>query len=121
MNTKTLLRCGVIAGPLFTLAWIIEGATRAGYDPLRHPISSLAIGEAGWTQTANFIVTGLLLLAFAVGLRRALQPRGGSWWGPVLVGAVGLGLLGAGLFVTDPLSGYPPGTPALPVERTTPG
>jgi hypothetical protein len=68
VGTRTLLICGAIAGPLFTVAWLVEGATRADYSPLRHPVSSLALGEFGWTQVANFIVTGLLTLAFAVGL-----------------------------------------------------
>jgi hypothetical protein len=111
VNTKTLLACGAIAGPLFTLAWAVEGATRANYHPLRHPVSSLELGPLGWTQQANFIVSGGLTLAFAVGLRRALRPMGGSTWGPLLVGAHAIGLLGAGIFVTDPVSGYPPGTP----------
>jgi hypothetical membrane protein len=111
VKTKTLLACGAIAGPLFTLAWILEGATRAHYNPLRHPVSSLELGDSGWTQRANFIVAGLLTLAFAIGLRRALRPLGGSTWGPLLVGAHAIGLLGAGIFVTDPVSGYPPGTP----------
>jgi Protein of unknown function (DUF998) len=72
-------------------------------------------------QTANFIVTGLLTLAFAFGLRRTLQSRGGSTWGPLLIGAIAIGLLGAGLFVTDPLNGYPPGTPNLPLQYSVPG
>jgi hypothetical protein len=111
VNTKTLLACGAIAGPLFTLAWAVEGATRAHYYPLRHPVSSLELGDLGWTQRANFLVAGGLTLAFAIGLRRALRPLGGSTWGPLLVGAHAIGLLGAGIFVTDPVSGYPPGTP----------
>jgi hypothetical protein len=49
------------------------GCHRADYDPLRHPASSLAIGELGWMQAANFIIPGLLLLAFALGLRSALR------------------------------------------------
>jgi hypothetical membrane protein len=110
-RTKALLVCGAIAGPLFTLAWVVEGATRAHYQPLRHPVSSLELGGFGWTQRVNFIITGLLTLAFAVGLRRALRPLGGSTWGPLLVGVHAIGLLGAGIFVTDPVSGYPLGTP----------
>jgi Protein of unknown function (DUF998) len=110
-TTRTLLACGAIAGPLFTLAWAVEGATRADYNPLRHPVSSLELGDLGWTQQANFLLAGSLTLAFAVGLRRALRPLGGSTWGPLLVAAHGIGLLGAGIFITDPVSGYPPGTP----------
>ena len=111
MQTKAFLACGAIAGPLFVVAFLVEGATRADYDPLRHPVSSLALGDLGWTQTANFLVAGLLTLAFAVGLWRALPPGRGSTWGPLLVGVWAVGLLGAGVFVTDPVSGYPPGTP----------
>ena len=33
VKTKVLLVCGAIAGPLFTLAWMVEGATRANYNP----------------------------------------------------------------------------------------
>lgn len=120
-KTKSLLLCGALAGPLFTVAWMLEGATRVGYDPLRHPISSLAIGELGWTQTATFLITGLLTLAFAFGLRRALQPRGGSTRAPLLIAIIGIGLLGAGFFVTDPMNGYPPGTPLLPLQYSVPG
>jgi hypothetical protein len=119
VKTKTLLVCGAIAGPLFTIAWLVEGATRADYNVLRHPVSSLALGEYGWTQVANFIVAGLLTLAFAVGLWRAPRPRGGSTWGPLLIGAYAIGLLGAGIFVTDPVSGYPPGTPDQLIEYSS--
>ena len=118
---KALLVCGAIAGPVFTVGWMVAGATRADYDPLRHPISSLAVGELGWAQTANFTVTGLLTLAFAVGLRRRLPSQGGSTWGPPLIGVIAIGLLGAGMFVTDPMNGYPPGTPDLPFQYSMQG
>lgn len=101
----------MVAGPLFVGAFLLEGAIRADYDPLRHPVSSLALGDSGWTQTANFLVAGLLTLAFAVGLRHMLHPGKGSTWGPLLVGIWALGLIGAGIFPTDPVSGYPPRVP----------
>src|SRR5829696_4982420 len=108
---KALLACGAIAGPLFVVGFLFEGATRANYDPLRHPVSSLALGDYGWVQSANFVVTGLLTLALSVGLQRALRLGKGSAWGPLLIGVWAIGLLGAGVFVTDPVSGYPPGAP----------
>jgi hypothetical protein len=111
VKTRTLLGCGVIAGPLFVVMFLAEGATRAGYDPLRHPVSSLALGDYGWMQTANFVVAGLLTIAFAVGMWRAFWSPRRSVWGPFLVGVWGIGLIGAGIFPTDPVSGYPPGTP----------
>lgn len=114
-RTTTLLRCGMVAGPLFVAAFLVEGATRADYHPLRHPVSSLQLGgTVGATQIANFLVAGLLTLAFALGVRPALRAGGrDSIWGPLLIGAVGIGLIGSGIFIIDPVSGYPPGTPAI--------
>ena len=111
VKSRMLLACGVFAGPLFVVTFLAEGATRACYDALRHPVSSLALGDHGWMQTANFVVAGLLTLAFAVGTRRAFPPSKRSIWGPLLVGVWAIGLIGAGIFPTDPVSGYPPGTP----------
>ncbi|MFI7062197.1 DUF998 domain-containing protein [Kribbella sp. NPDC050124] len=111
-----LVECGLVAGPLFVLTFLIEGALKgSGYDPMRHPVSSLALGEHGWVQTANFLVCGLLTIACAVGLWRS-----GLRAGAVLIGIWGLGLVGAGIFVTDPVSGFPVGTPDA-VEYTTIG
>jgi hypothetical protein len=119
--TRALLICGALAGPLFTLAWIVEGAARPDYNPLRHPISSLSIGDAGWTQSTAFLITGLLMLACAFGLRRVPGIRAGSIWAPILIGAIGSGLFGAGMFVTDPMNGYPPGTPDLLLQYSLTG
>lgn len=119
--TRALLAAGALAGPLFTLVWLLEGASRAHYDPLRHPISSLAIGPRGWTQTLSFLVTGLLMLAYALGLRRRFRSLGGPAWGPWLLAVMAIGFLGAGLFVTDPMNGYPPGTPPLPLQYSVAG
>jgi hypothetical protein len=107
MGNQVLLACGMAAGPVFTVAYLLEGAGRADYKSLRHPVSSLALGRAGWVQTVNFLFAGLLSLVFAVGLWRV----GPSHWGAVLIGVWAVGLLGAGVFRTDPVSGYPPGTP----------
>ncbi|HKY55817.1 MAG TPA: DUF998 domain-containing protein, partial [Anaerolineales bacterium] len=120
-NTKILLICGAMAGPFFTLSWFLQGLNRADYDPMRHAISSLSIGEFGWIQIATFIITGLLILAFSIELRRMLRQPSGSVWGPLLIGLLGIGLIGAGIFVTDPLNGYPPGTPLIPTDRTAHG
>jgi len=116
---KATMLCGIVAGPLFVLAFLLEGATRADYDPLRHPVSSLALGPAGWTQTANFLIAGLLTTGFACGLARFQGVRHKAV--AILVGLWGIGLLGAGAFVTDPVSGYPPGTPPVPDPMTTHG
>jgi hypothetical protein len=108
--TSLLLWCGVIAGPLFVVAFLIEGATSPGYDPMRLPVSLLSLGEGGWRQVANFLIDGALLLGFAIGVRRALGELGRSAVaGPLLLGIFAAGVVGAGLFSTDPGGGYPAG------------
>lgn len=114
--TRRLVSCGLLAGPLFVVAFLIQGWMKgSGYDPMRHPVSSLALGDHGWVQTANFLVCGLLTIACAVGLWRSCLRAGA-----VLIGIWGLGLVGAGVFVTDPVSGFPVGTPHA-LEYTTIG
>jgi hypothetical membrane protein len=118
-STGPLLAAGVIGPVLFVVAFLIEGATRAGYDASRMFVSQLSLGDGGWTQIANFIVTGLLFVAFAFELGRTLAQGRGTTWGPRLIGAAGIGLVLAGVFVADPALGYPPGTPPGIGESTS--
>ena len=75
--TRSLLGYGIIAGPLYVAVSVTQALVRPGFDPTRHAWSLLANGDWGWIQIANFIVTGLMTVAFAVGLRRCLAPRPG--------------------------------------------
>jgi hypothetical protein len=106
--TRALLLCGAVGDPLFVVVFLILGVTRPGYDPLRHPVSSFAIGERGWLQAANFLLVGASLVACATGLWRALPVGPGRLWGPLLIGLAGVGRVGAGVCITDPVFGYPP-------------
>jgi hypothetical protein len=42
---------------------------------------------------------------------RVLHPGRGETWGPLLIGAYGVGLIAAGIFTPDPAFGIPPGAP----------
>ena len=99
--------CGVVAGPMFVAAFTVIGAARAGYDWRSLPVSSLAIGRQGWTQRANFIVAGVLYTSAARALGRCPRRTVGPRAVPALVAGVGLGLIGSGVFVTDPVGGFP--------------
>lgn len=117
MKTKTLLACGVIAGPLFVVTVLAQELTRAGFDPKKHPLSLLSLGDLGWLQITNFVVCGLLALASAIGLRQALRGGKAGTWGPILIGVYGVGLIWGGVFVADPAFGYPVGTPDAAPEQ----
>jgi hypothetical protein len=113
-----LLLAGAIAGPVFVTVFLVAGLLARDYDPLRHTVSSLALSDVGWLQTLNFFVDGALLVAFSVGLWRALRLRGTpSTAAPLLIGLAGVGLFAAGLFPTDPIFGYPPGAPTDPTPH----
>ena len=110
--TKLLLLCGAIAGPFFIFILLVQDYTRPGFDPRLDLLSLLSLGDWGWIQIANFILAGLLNLFYAVGLWRRLHPGRGGTWGPILIGAYGLGLVLVGIFRTDPANGFPPGVPS---------
>ena len=109
--TKSLLGYGVIAGPFYVVVSLVQALTRDGFDISRHSWSLLSNGSHGWIQVTNFIVTGLMTLAAAVGLGRALRPGPGATWAPRLVGVYGVALVAAGIFRADPSLGFPEGTP----------
>ena len=108
-DERTLLRCGTAGAVLFVAVFLVLGSVKAGYDPLRHPVSSLAIGSLGWAQAVSFCISGVLVTSSAFGMRSVLLRLGGDWWVPGLIIAIGVGLIGAGFFTTDPINGYPPG------------
>jgi hypothetical membrane protein len=118
-HTKRLLAAGVVAGPVFIGVSLAHAFARDGFDLRRHPLSLLSLGRPGWLQIATFVVAGVLVVACAVGVRRALHPGLAGTWGPLLVGCFGLGLIMSGVFVTDAGAGFPAGAPAgAPPEIT---
>jgi hypothetical protein len=91
---------------------VIQALSRPGFDLGRHDLSLLANGDLGWIQISNLMLSGLLVVAFALGMRHVLRGSPGGLWGPLLIGVYGGGLIGAGIFTADPAFGFPPGTPA---------
>jgi hypothetical protein len=106
------LLAGVVAGPLFLVTASIQGSAREGFDIMRHPFSALSVGDFGWVQIANFVVTGLLVIAAAVALRHVLPETRRVVRGTALIAGLGAGLVAAGIFVTDAADGFPVGTPS---------
>ena len=110
-RTRQLLACGILAGPIYILVGLLQILTRKGFDMTRHPLSLMSTGDLGWIQIANFILTGTLVVLGAIGLRRAIQADNRWRRGALFLGLYGLGVIGGGVFVTDPTLGFPPGTP----------
>jgi hypothetical membrane protein len=112
--TRSLLGWGIVAGPFYVAASLLEAATRPGFDIFRHSWSLMENGPLGWIHSTVLALTGLMVIAAGIGMNRALQVRTAG----VLLAVFGLGQVGAGLFIADPSDGFPVGTPAGPGEFT---
>lgn len=88
---------------------------------MKHPVSSLALGEYGWIQTLNFILSGILMLAFDFGVYQILKPVKEAHRGMFLMACVGIGIIGSGICTTDPVYGYPADLPMRTEQFTVTG
>ena len=100
-SRSKLLPAGAISGIVFYGLFLIQAMYRSDFDIRTDGISLLSLGPHGWVQVLNFVLTGLLLLAGAVGLRGSLRGHSGGTWAPILVGVFGIGMIAAGAFPTD--------------------
>ena len=118
--TRSLLGFGVLVGPFYLALGVGQGLVRDGFSFARHPLSVLANGPGGWVQTANFVVSALMVLAAVAGIARAGAERSRGMRAALVVYA--LGMIAAGIFRTDPIDGFPPGTPlGIPTTMSTSG
>lgn len=108
---RRLLLAGAVSAPLWAVSSLTQAATRDGFDITRHPLSALSNGSLGWLQIATFVVVGVLAVAGALGMRRALRGTPGGVWVPRLLLVNGIAMIAAGVFVMDPAAGFPVGTP----------
>ncbi len=70
-------------------------------------------------QITNFILAGVLMLAFAVGARRSVGGGPGRCGRPCCSALFGVGLVIGGAFTADPALGFPAGAPdGIPTEWT---
>lgn len=111
----TLLWAGAAGSWLFFVVFLIDGATRRGYESLRHPVSALALGARGWVQTTDFVVYGLHITVAAIAVSQ-------TWSSPLLTVAVvvlGVGPTLSGVLPMDPMWGCPAGAPECAPKETS--
>ena len=108
---KLAARAGMIGPLLFGIILVSLSTLKydfllsLGWHPFRAPTldwpSGLALGDHGWIMTATFIISGLMMILFASGLRLSLPPVRASRTGTLLLSLAGLALMGL-VFPTDP-------------------
>jgi hypothetical membrane protein len=90
---------GIVGPVLFTAVFLAQEAVRRGeYNPIAETISGLEAGPNGWIQQVNFVVFGVLTIAFAVGLHHGLALSPAGILGPALLAVSGIGLVLAAAF-----------------------
>jgi hypothetical protein len=99
---RLLLATG-FGGLLFIVTYVILGALAPNYNPVRETISALEFTTLSMVQRINFFVFGLLLCAFAVGLRLELDRGRGARLIPLFQFLSGIAVIGDALFIHDPL------------------
>jgi hypothetical membrane protein len=93
-----LLSCGILGAVLFTTVYFCFSVIAPNYFMMRQPISDLQLQPYGWIQSVNYIIAGLLVWAFAAGLRKELVSGFGAVSIPLLHVLTGLGAILLGLF-----------------------
>jgi hypothetical protein len=115
------LFAGILAGPFFLisvglntwasvdylhqLGWEFVGGAQVPWP------SSLARGPYGWAQIGTFVITGVLIIVFAIAVRDQLPQRRATGFAVALVTLLGVALILAAFRVDVPmLSGGSPAT-----------
>jgi hypothetical membrane protein len=98
-----LLSSGIVGSLLFSLFFFIEAAITPGFNSIQQTISDLELVQNGWMQSANFIMLGIFMSLFAMGLCLELKKGIAAILLPAFQWLVALGLVLSGLFIHNPL------------------
>ena len=104
MNQRQFAWAGIMGPTLFVVIFTLEGCFRPGYQPFSMYVSELSLGSRGWVQIVNFVVFGLLLLAFTRGVAAEFQSGKASRGGIILLTIIAICYLASGPFAMDPAS-----------------
>jgi hypothetical protein len=108
-TTRSLLGWGVVAGPFYVVVGLVLALTRPGFDLTRDALSLLTLGDLGWLQRANLVLSGVMVIVAAIGVLRAIRTGRGLAIG-ILTAVDGLCLILSAIFTPDPGNGFPPGS-----------
>jgi hypothetical protein len=121
-RTTTVLLVAGCGGVLFIATYIVLGFLTPGYNSLHDTISALELTPFKLAQQINFLVFGVLLCLFALGLRREMQQGFGSVLIPLIQFLDGLAVIGDAVFIRPVphfrIGDQPPGTPKTGASRS---
>jgi hypothetical protein len=98
--------CGILGPLFFLIVYFTFGSVSPDFDMLRQPVGDLQLINYGWIQSANFILFGIFVFAYAVGLRMELESGFGCNAIPAAHMCIALGAIMLGIFVKKPVHIY---------------
>ena len=96
---------GVVNPVAFVLAFTVAGILRPGYSPIHQAISDLGVGPNGSVMDAIAVISGLLLIGFAMGFAISMHQvlnSGWRWSGTTFLVLRGIVLVTVAIFTEDP-------------------
>lgn len=109
--TRSLLGYGVVSGFVYLAFGVVLGATRDGFEFARHPLSLLMLGDHGWLQRLNLVLSGAMVVAAALGVTRFAKAHPDLRWGSRCLFGYAACLIASACFAPDAMAGFPPGSP----------
>ena len=98
---------GIIGPVVFAAVAFLHSLLRQDHSLVAHSISALAAGPSGWVQNVNFLLFGLFMIVYAIGLHLGVRPSRAGVVGVVFLVLSGVGLLWGGLFpATDAMGAF---------------
>ena len=95
--------CILACSALFFGVIVLEGLLRPDFHATTMFISELALGSRGFVQIVNFVIFGLSILLFSMGVAFAFGTTRAGRIGVTLLVIVGICEVAAGVFVIDPV------------------
>jgi Protein of unknown function (DUF998) len=96
--TRSMLGWGVVAGPFYLVVGLALALSRPGFDIGRDALSILLLGQLGWLQGLNLILSGAMTVVAAIGLWRTPH---WSRTAAVLVAVYGFALVASAFAAPD--------------------
>jgi hypothetical membrane protein len=95
-----------IAGPIiFAVGALVHSLLRPDHSLVTHPVSALAAGPSGWLQNVNFLLFGVLMIAYTIGLHLGVRPTKWGVVGVTFLVLSGVGLMWGGVFPATDATG----------------
>jgi hypothetical membrane protein len=96
---------GIVGPIIFAVVALMHSLLRPDHSLVAHPISALAAESSGWVQNVNFLVFGLLMIAYAIGLHLGVRSGRVGVVGFAFLVLSGIGLMWGGVFPATDATG----------------